>query len=161
EPFSARPGIPADHPRIVAYEYDEAGRLAAAHAFLSGTLPLDRHHEDPAGVVAPPPPGASHDGVALLGRYHYDEFDNIARVELPAGSSVACQTIHYDYDFAQLPVGHAAYRAAGCEDPISQTYSWDRGLEVRTRTTQPSGAVSTAIYDGFGRFIEAHDSDPV
>jgi RHS repeat-associated protein len=158
EPFAARAGIPADRPRIVDFEYDEAGRLAAARAILTGTLPLDRHHEDPAAAVAPPPPGASYDTVTLLAGYHYDDFDNVVRVEAPAGS---CSTVGYDHVYAQLPEAQAAYRDGCGTDAIIQRFSWDRGLERMLSVRQPTGAISTASYDGFGRIVEARSPDPL
>lgn len=47
-PFSDRTiiGVPADQPRVRRFEYDALGRLGKVFASLTGTLALDRSHED-------------------------------------------------------------------------------------------------------------------
>lgn len=152
EPFAARAGIPGDRPRTVIFGYDDSGRLATTSAILTGTLPLDRHHEDPTAAVAPPPPGASYDTLVLIAGYSYDEFDNIVRAEAPAGS---CQTVAYDRTYADLPVRGSFYRDGCGTDAISKDFAWDRGLERVLVIRQPDGSSSTATYDAHGRLIQA------
>jgi RHS repeat-associated protein len=158
EPFASRPGIPGDLPRRLFYDYDDAGRLVTIKAFLSGTLPLDRHHEDPAAAVAPPPPNASFNSLALLALYQYDDLGNIVRFEAPAGS---CIVYEYDRAYGQWPVRERA-ALDGCTSTrmLSTVHEWDAGLETALRTQQPSGALATQSYDAFGRLVAVHLPDP-
>src|SRR5262249_15676727 len=54
--------------------FDASGNPISSTAELSGSLPLDRFHEDPQKGVAPPPAAASVDGNIALGSTVYDEF---------------------------------------------------------------------------------------
>ncbi len=157
-PFPNRPGVPTDQPRILFYEQDDAGRVQSVSMALSGTLPLQRHHEDPNGAVAPPPQDAAYDSVALIAVYTYDRFDNIVKVEGPSGR---CTGLEYDWQFAQLPIAQRVYRKGCGEDQITSTLSWDRGLELTVRGRAATGASFTMAYDGFGRLVETHAPDPV
>jgi RHS repeat-associated protein len=152
EPIAARPGVPTDRARIVLFDYDDAGRLTASRAILTGTLPLDRHHEDVVAAIAPLPLGAAVDTVVPLAGYHYDDFDNIVRVEAPAG---ICIAFSYDPDYAQLSEIQTVYRDGCGTDTISQRFSWDRGLERILGITNPTGMIATAAYDSYGRIAEA------
>jgi RHS repeat-associated protein len=160
EPFADRSGVPRDLPRTVLYEYDDAGRFAASHAILLGTVALQRHHEDATATVAPPPAQASHDGLALIERHLYDTFDNVIRVERPGAGAISCSARSYDRAFAQLLVEESDFRGGCGEQPLSRRYSWDRGLETVVSARQPSGAVSTSTFDQLGRLREMRLPDP-
>lgn len=157
EAFPGRQGISADQSRTKIYDYDKQGRVTTVSAILHGTLPLDRHHEDPAAAVAPQPPDRSYDTLAALVGYMYDNFNNVSRIESPPGS---CTTIAYDTDFAQLPQQQALLTdsCVGARSLITE-FTWDRGLQAQVMTRQPNGVASTSVYDAFGRLIEIHSPD--
>jgi YD repeat-containing protein len=166
EPFPVRmsPPTPTDMARDRRFEYDAAGRLKAVYAKLTGTLPLDRRHEDPARQVAQVPSSASRDGDVRLAQFTYDEFDNVTYVVEPAGR---CEQRIYDADFSQLAVqrialgGAAGSSLAGCGGIQHRTrLAWDRGLGVVVSETNPQGASTTMTYDGFGRPSEVFSPDP-
>jgi hypothetical protein len=71
----------------------------------SGTLPLDRHHEDPLKKVAGAPSSASRDGEIQILRTEYDDFGNVTLVE---GSNGHCSTTDFDFDYASLAQRNAA-----------------------------------------------------
>jgi len=96
---SARPGVPPDQARITVFEQDAGGRLTAMQGLLTGTLPLDRHHQDPSAAVAAAPPGASVDGMVLVARYTYDQFDNVVQIE----TSGDCGAFIYDPTMPNFP----------------------------------------------------------
>lgn len=160
DPFPSRPGIAPDHERHVYNEYDDSGRLRSTHAILTGVLPLDRFHEDPTAAVAPPPPQASYNNApVLLALYTYDAYDNVVRLEAPAGR---CATFIYDPHFAQL-IERRRVHHKGCtnSDAFENETTWDRGLQQILLSREPNGALTTSTYDGFGRLVEVRMPDPV
>src|SRR5262249_6829996 len=99
-PFGSRSLVPDDQPRQRKYSYDPLGRLIQVEGFLTGTLPLDRHHEEGKPTAAPPPAASKdHTWVELAG-YAYDGLDNTVKLTGPNGR---CRQIEYDRDFGQLP----------------------------------------------------------
>ncbi|WP_394841149.1 hypothetical protein LZC95_29275 [Pendulispora brunnea] len=145
-----RESIGAPSLRHSSFEYDNFGQVLKTYADLSGTLPLQRFHEDPDKMVAPPPADASQNGDHQLhSEVAYDNFGNAVRVKNAKGTR--CADTRFDGPFAQLAVAHLAYKHGCGGDALTTSTSYDRGLEVPTSSTAPTGATSTVEYDGFGR----------
>ncbi|WP_394850975.1 hypothetical protein LZC95_16085 [Pendulispora brunnea] len=136
------------------FEYDATGNTVKTFSDLTGTIPLLRFHQDSA-AVAPLPADASQDGTnLLLSEVTYDEFGNQTRVK--SGNGVRCTDTSYDVAYGQLPVSQTVY-TRGCGGAgLTTTTLYDRGLEVATETIAPTGAKSTAVYDGLGRMTASY-----
>jgi len=165
-PPSMPGGITPSGPvRDLTYGYDTAGNLLDVYGVLSGTLPLQRSHEDPSAKFASGPgPNASIDGMVHLQHRALDPNGdgNVLLVQAPDNQ---CVRYAYDQAFAQLPVQRIVYAGPvgpqGCgTDPLATTFNYDRGFARVIQTVDPNGATSTASYDGFGRLVQATDSDP-
>ncbi|WXA79897.1 hypothetical protein LVJ94_28545 [Pendulispora rubella] len=153
-----RESIGAPSLRHSSFEYDNFGQVLKTYADLSGTLPLQRFHEEPDGVVAPPPADASQNGDHQLhSEVVYDDFGNPVRVKNAKGTR--CADTIFDAPFAQLSVAHKAYKHGCGGDALTTSTMYDRGLEVSTSTTTPTGATSTVEYDGFGRPLRIYKAN--
>jgi RHS repeat-associated protein len=145
--FPARIGVPKDENRVLVFDEDSAGRPSAVHAILTGTLPLDRRHEDATANIASPPPSASYDSVVRLARYYYDEFDNLIRVSTQSD----CTEFTYESNYRDLIVESVRSGTKCGTDARQTTYAWDRGFHTLTHTTAENGSSSQVAYDSFGR----------
>lgn len=173
--------VPQDLPRETRFTYDQRGRLTTVSAALTGTISLQRSHEDPLQAVAPSPPHASRDGMVRMLRLEYDDYDNII---IKQGANDLCEKTIFDADFHELPVQHIRYggitlngntidEAFGSQacalltifnqssPPEYRTQlKWDRGLQAVVEQQSPQGALEQTIYDGFGRIEEVRTPDP-
>lgn len=146
-----------DLPRQRRFEYDALGQLTKVFATLTGTLPLDRRHEDPLKAIAPPPSSASRDGEILVVRSEYDDFGNVTLVETPGDHCVATK---FDRDYASLSRRNVQF-SGGCGKGARATESeWDRGFVAETFTSRPDGSASRVALDDFGRVVALHAPDP-
>ncbi|MGH7285758.1 MAG: toxin TcdB middle/N-terminal domain-containing protein, partial [Polyangiaceae bacterium] len=143
-------------------DFDLFGQPLQTHAVLSGTLPLDRFHANPAKTVAPAPPNASSDGTILVSSQGYDAFGNVTSQTAPNGR---CASATFDSAYAQLStmqttnVGEIGSGGCGMT-ALTTITAYDRGLGVVTSTTDVRGEVSLVTYDGFGRVTAAYKPDP-
>ncbi len=148
-------------------EYDAAGDLVRTYATLSGTLPLDRFHENPSAEVAPPPVNASGgvtDPVEIQAvAYTRDAFGNVTGQRKPLGG---CSTTSFDTAYAELPVGETTFGGAldvstGCgEHAFVIQADYDRGWSQVVSATSVNGQPTRFDYDGFGRLIAQTFADP-
>ncbi|WP_394828326.1 RHS repeat-associated core domain-containing protein [Pendulispora albinea] len=154
-----RESLPGPNLQHARYEHDAVGNLLKTYGDLTGTLALARFHEDWLAEVAPTPADASRNGVNLL-RFEvtYDLFGNPRRVKNATG--MRCADTSYDASFGQLPVAQTAYRNGCGSGGLTTTTVYDRGLEVATMVTDPTGAMSTTVYDGWGRPKEIYKPSP-
>ncbi len=140
--------------RYVTAEYDSLGQTSVVNGWLDGIVDLDRHHEDPAGLMAPKPSSASTGAWVKLASYDYTSFGNVARI---VGASGHCTSTTYDALFGQLPTSCTAYvgvrtSQAPCGERALTTLLFvDRGIEATAMTVAPTGATTTTQFDGFGR----------
>ncbi|MBM4361115.1 MAG: VCBS repeat-containing protein [Deltaproteobacteria bacterium] len=72
-----------------------------------------------------------------------------------------CARVAYDADYAQVPLTETVF-TGGCDvgGLATTVLSFDRGLGVATRLREPSGAETSATYDGLGRLTALHRPDP-
>jgi RHS repeat-associated protein len=155
----AHPGRVYRHTRS---GYSAAGDALSTQAELVGTLPLDRHHEDPSRAIAPAPAAASSDGWILVAATTYDAFGNSTATRSTNGR---CHQMSLDPAYAQLVVTESvavgAPGADGCgTTSLSAAATFDRGLSLPTMTIDVHGEMTTASYDGFGRLAQIHRPDP-
>jgi RHS repeat-associated protein len=142
--------------------WNDAGKPERTDAVLSGTLLLDRFHEDRAKRVAPAPPEASKDGGVFVSGQTYDDFLNATA---QTAANHRCRQTAFDEDYAQLPsverifVGPVGNDGCGTRALIGIT-AYDRGLGAATLSRDVHGEVSTAAYDVFGRMIELRKPHP-
>ena len=113
------------------------------HALLSGTLPLDRFHENAAKAVAPVPPNGSVDGTILVSSSTYDAFGNMTSQTEPNGR---CGSATFDSAYAELATMQTtlvgAVGTGGCgTTPLTTITAYDRGLAVVTTLTDVRGEV--------------------
>src|SRR5262249_16794912 len=92
------------------------------------------------------------------------KYGNVTQIEGPNGGG--CQLLAYDGDvYRQLPSSSVVY-TGGCTNhqgvglQLKTLWSYDRGLDVVTSTTIPSGAQSTVSRDAFGRISQIYEADP-
>lgn len=173
--------VPQDLPRETRFTYDQRGRLTTVSAALTGTISLQRSHEDPLQAVAPSPPHASRDRMVRMLRLEYDDYDNVI---IKQGSNDLCEKTIFDEDFHELPIQHIRYGGVTLNETTideafgSQTCAlltilnqsrpaeyrtqlkWDRGLQVVVEQQSPQGALNQTIYDGFGRIEELRTPHP-
>jgi RHS repeat-associated protein len=145
-------GLPGT--RISTVTYDGFGRPTVLSEWLEGSLPLQRFHEDPTQNIAPTLPTASGAGFVTVATMAYDGFGNLTHATTPDGG---CYDVGYDPIWSQLPTITTVHVGPplgqyGCGDiGLTTARVFDRGLEQATMTTDPTGAVSFATYDGLGR----------
>jgi RHS repeat-associated protein len=147
-----------DLPRQRRFEYDALGQLTKVFATLTGTLPLDRFHEDPLKQVAGAPSSASRDGEILIARTEYDDFGNVTLVE---GSNGHCATTDFDRDYASLAQRNVAFSGGCGKGGLPSETKWDRGFATSTFASRADGTASRIDLDDFGRVVATHVSDPV
>ncbi len=144
--------------RHTHFKYDPRGLVTDTYADLHGTLPLDRFHEDSTSEVAPTPADASQDGQNLL-RSHVTS-DTWGNPQQTTGPDGRCTEVVYDPVYHQLPISTTVY-TQGCGGAgITSSVEYDRGLEVPTKSTDATGAVSRVEYDVFGRPLRMYSPDP-
>ncbi|WP_394847084.1 hypothetical protein LZC95_06400 [Pendulispora brunnea] len=140
------------------FEYNQRGQVVKTFSDLTGTVPLQRFHEESA-AVAPPPGDASQDGTRrLVSETVFDNFGNPKRVKNATG--IRCADTAYDKDYGELPIAKTVYTGGCGVGALTTTTGYDRGLEVVTAITEPTGAVSTTTYDGWGRPTATYAPDP-
>jgi len=145
-------------PRQRRFEYDELGQLKKVFATLTGTLPLERFHEDPLKRVAGTPSTASRDGEILIASMEYDDFGNITLVEGPNGH---CATTEFDRDYASLPRLNVAFSGGRGKGGLPSESTWDRGFATATFESRADGTASRIDLDDFGRIVATYAPDPV
>lgn len=157
-PFAPSASTPPAEPRTYTFQYDPQGNLRNIAAALTGTVALDRFHENPSKTVAPAPSSASVDNPNLqLAKLNYDQFGNRSLVQGPAG---ACDRIDYDAPYAQFPIHSSSY-TGGCNiSALTTELTYDRGLSAVTSSVAPSSAQSSISYDNFGRISAVFEPDP-
>jgi hypothetical protein len=143
-------------------DFDGHGEPTRVSGQLTGSLPLDRFHEDPTQSVAPAPADASQDGVIVLSTTQYDAFGNVSAL---TGAHGRCSSRAYDSDFAQLVTVETDFVGApgsdGCGTTALQALAgWDRGQMTPTMVVDLHGELTTLSYDGFGRPTEIHKPSP-
>jgi RHS repeat-associated protein len=150
--------------RELDYAYNDESELpTSVSSPLSGTLPLSRGDfipGDPALKTAPAPTAASHDSASVtLVTIARGAFGNVATVTQANGQ---CIQTKYDAIFAQLPIETDQYVEGSCgsANPLVTTRTFDRGLERVTSEVSPSLAMTTSMFDGFGRLLDQYDPDP-
>jgi RHS repeat-associated protein len=145
-------------PRQRRFEYDGLGRLTKVFATLTGTVPLDRRHENPLKLVAGTPSSASKDGEVLISRHTYDDFGNLTLVE---GANDRCAATEFDRDYASLAQRNIAFTGGCGKGPLASVNEWDRGFATVVSASRPDGSASRTEFDDFGRVIAAYAPDPV
>ncbi len=150
--------------RHVERSFDAHGLATSESIHLTGTLPLDRVHEDAAKSVAPTLANAVIDGSYETRATDYDDFGNATSVTSPGGH---CVDTTFDPAFAQLPVENTSYSgfippsSGSCGTyTLTSSLAYDRGLGLATHSTGPGGDLSVTVYDGFGRVVAVHMPDP-
>jgi RHS repeat-associated protein len=142
--------------------YDPLGHLVQTSAMLSGTLPLDRFHEDPTKQIAPPPPGASADGVIVLSTI--TQRDGFGNVTFETGANGRCRAQQFDASYAQLPTLETIYVGASsgtCGSVALTTMAgYDRACAAVSSTTDLHGEISLVSYDSFCRIVSMTKPDP-
>lgn len=152
-------GVPLDQPRTRTFKYDDLGRVVGVFATLSGTVPLERGHEDPSKRLAPAPPSASKDDSILL--VHNKEYDAFGNVTLALGPNEQCVSILFDKEYAHLPIKETLH-TQGCGSGMrSSSSKWDRGFAIATEKVAHDRATSRIELDEFGRTVATYDPDPV
>src|SRR5262249_40737417 len=121
------------------YQYDGYGDVVQVSGQLSGTLPLDRFHEDPTAAVAAAPATQSVDGTILLSKIAYDTQGNWTSTR---GANGRCMHADYDKNYGQLPLTQASYVGTagpnGCGSIyVPTTATYDRGLGAVLTTKGP------------------------
>jgi RHS repeat-associated protein len=144
-------------PRQRRLEYDALGRLWKVYATLTGTLSLQRFHEDPLKKVAERPKSASRDGEILLALTEYDDFGNITIVEGPNGH---CALTEFDSDYASLPQNNVVFTEGCGKGPVKNEMRWDRGFDTAIFSSSADGSSSRVELDDFGRVVATYASDP-
>src|SRR5262249_12092863 len=137
------------------FSYNASGDRIQTSMVLSGTLELQRRHEN-ALDVAPPPPGASGgvnapETVPILDETP-DQFGNItSRV----GANARCRNVGFDGSYADLPTQETVL--AGPSDgtcgtePLNSQAIYDEGLRAITEAHDLHGEVTLFGYDELGR----------
>ncbi|HVJ88455.1 MAG TPA: toxin TcdB middle/N-terminal domain-containing protein, partial [Labilithrix sp.] len=86
--------------------FDAYGLVTSEEMHLTGTLPLDRFHEDPGKSVAPTLANAVTDGTYETRTFGHDAFGNPTSMTTPTGH---CTEATFDTAFAQLPVSETVH----------------------------------------------------
>ncbi len=140
--------------------YDLHGNPTLVQAELAGSLALDRFHETNQ-AIAPPPPGASVDGIIELGLTEYDAFGNVTKTTAP---NARCRTIGYDEPFAQLALTETVYAGTpvnGCGSTLlTASAAYDRGFALVTQVQDLHNEITLVEYDGFARLSALTKPDP-
>jgi RHS repeat-associated protein len=157
-PYLQPNGLPIGLPRSYSFQYDPRGNLSAVSATLTGTLPLDRFHEDPTKQVAPTPGTASVDNPNLqLSSFIHDTYGNLTHVQGPDG---VCGQTTYEDAYKQLATVSTSY-TGGCNiGGLTTKTTYDRGLGAAISSTSPTTSQSAISYDGFGRAAAVYEPDP-
>ncbi len=144
-------------------QYDGNGDLLTVTAALSGTLLLQRQHEDPTAAVAPTPATAAQDGIVPVSSKSYDSFGNLLT---EAGAHGRCRNVTWDQDYAELATIETVLAGAaggdGCgTTSLSSVATYDRGLGAVTMVVDLHGELTTVAYNGFGWPTELHEPSPL
>src|SRR5262249_4286874 len=130
---------------------------------LTGTVALDRFHENAAKFTAPDPPNKSADqtNIELMGFVIDPSTGNITRATGPNGH---CVDFAFDSAYKQLPTATTKYKA-GCDSsqPLVTNQSFSGGgreFAVPTMVTDTTGAVAMTTLDDRGRPIVIEQPDP-
>ncbi len=157
--------VHAERRSEVKSRYDGFGKLVEARAVLSGTLPLDRHHEADL-AIAPAPTGASGGIAAPVELVTLtNTYNALGQVTFVRGANGRCSSSSLDAAYSQLTVSADTYLgavgASGCgERKLTSRVDWDRGLEAVVGVTDATGQPGRAAYDGFGRVVSLTGGDP-
>lgn len=147
-------------------EYNAVGDPIRTTATLSGTLPLDRFHENPSAVIAPAPPEASAGVTQPVDIVTMESTPN------PFGTAVAtraaldrCRTVELDPQYAELPIRETIFAGPpgtdGCgERELTVTATYDRGFGLLTTHTSITNQPSRFDFDTFGRLVAETYADP-
>src|SRR5512133_3156507 len=132
--------------------YNANGEVVETHAWLNGTLGLERATKVPAPHASA---GQTSEALVTLSETTYDGLGNPAFVQGPLG---ACHAIEVDPIYAEFVVtdnsfaGDASFD--GCGDRMfTTTATYERGLGLPLTVTSPRNQPSQAEYDGFGRIV--------
>jgi RHS repeat-associated protein len=134
--------------------YNSIGEVTETHAWLSGTLVLQRSMTNP-----PAPPNASQgqtgEVLVTLSTVTRDELGNPILVQGPHGS---CHSIQLDDEYAEFVVEDNSFAGNlsvdGCgEQMFTTTASYDRGLGQPVTVVSAQNQPSSVLYDGFGRVV--------
>jgi RHS repeat-associated protein len=147
--------------RTTATDFDSLGRPRYQWALLTGSLPLNRRHQNPSEQIAPPPAQASTDGWLLVSHTLYDSYGNATSIEGPNGS---CSTSDYSQDPYRLRPGTISQSTSGSGCPgataLVTTITYDPTFGVPTDVVDPTGARSHAQFDDFARVVSMSGPDP-
>jgi RHS repeat-associated protein len=136
--------------------YSPEGAPTETSVVLSGTVLLDRFHAYGEPIAKDPPLSHSVDGVRSVLLRTYDQFGNLTRETGPAGLG-RCRDVSYDEEsYQQLPMGETIYTGGCGKGELLTIASYDRGLGLVTRVTDPNVHLTTVKYDGFGRLTELY-----
>ncbi len=134
--------------------YNSYGEVIETHAWLSGTMPLQR-----ALSGAPTPPhasgGTTEQVLVTLSEVDHDTLGNPTFVQGPHG---ACHAIEVDPLYAEFVVEDNSFAGTesfdGCGDHMFTTMAtYDRGLGLAVGVTSARNQPSSVQYDGFGRVV--------
>lgn len=154
-------GAGGNYSRTLSFVNDVNGNLVKVSSDLSASIALNR-----ASQTDPTPSDQAPNGTVVLTQSFFNGYGNLTG--LASNGNTRCSVIAYDPLFNELPVKTTAYpggcsvNAGGTElqpvtspSPLLSTWSYDRGLQVRTMMIGPDHAEAQESYNPFGRLSQA------
>jgi RHS repeat-associated protein len=156
------PGIRRNEREI---SYNAAGDPVQTRMVLSGTLPLDRHHDTPGRELSHGPheaSGGTQDPVTVI--LLDQTIDPFGNVNFQAGANARCREVVFDPFFKQFAVNETVFAgrvvgACGVVE-LESDATYDRGLAAVTLAHDLHGEVTLAGYDNLGRPVSVTKPHP-
>ena len=155
---AARPGVPVDPGRKMVYYHNAAGDVYVAGTDLSGSIALDRFHEN-SGAVAPSPTPTNSNGLTLVVNV-YDANGFLTQTEDGLSRCVKYSSDAYDHFVVARSSSSGGCSAPSGSVTVSTTTSYDRGFQKPSMVTTSSGGLTETTYDPFGRVAAIIEAAP-
>jgi RHS repeat-associated protein len=146
-------------------QYNPAGDQVLTRMVLSGTVPLDRHHDTFGRAFSEGPPAASS-GIdeAVIVTVMEQSRDEFGNVFLATAANGRCREISYDAPFKQLATSESVFVGSvvgSCGNrELSADANYDRSIMSVVAVHDLHRELTLAAYDQFGHLTSRTRPDP-